>query len=89
MSNTYKNEREAVQCGYWHIFHYSPEEQKLTIDAPKPTGDYIAFVKSQRRFANLYKKNPNNADELLNQSKQDSEKLYQKLEKLAQIQPDN
>ena len=86
MSNTYKNEREAVQCGYWHIFHYSPEEQKLYLDAPKPTGDYFAFVKSQRRFANLYKKDPEHADDLLNKSKQDSEKLYEKLEKLAQVE---
>lgn len=84
MSNTYKTEREAVQCGYWHIFHYMPSEQKLYLDSPAPTGDFIAFVKSQRRFANLYKKNPAEADALIEQSKKDNEQLYQKLKKLAE-----
>ena len=84
MSNTYKNEKDAVLCGYWHLFHYLPSEQKLYIDSNEPTGDYVAFVKSQRRFANLYKKNPELADDLIEQSKQDNIKLYQRLKKLAQ-----
>ena len=84
MSNTYKNERDAVLCGYWHLFHFSPSEQKLYLDSAKPTGDYIEFVKSQRRFANIYKKNPTEAEQLLRKSKEDSELLYKKLEKLAQ-----
>lgn len=84
MSNTYKNERDAVLCGYWHLFHYSPADKKLYLDSAKPSGDYFEFVKSQRRFANLYKKNPTQADALLEKSKADSELLYSKLEKLAQ-----
>lgn len=84
MSNTYKNERDAVQCGYWHLFHFLPNEQKLYLDSQAPTGDYVAFVKSQRRFANLYKKNPTEADALIEQSRLDNEKLYQKLKKLSE-----
>ena len=84
MSNTYKNEKDAVLCGYWHLFHYLPTEQKLYLDSAEPTGDFVAFVKSQRRFANLYKKDPQLADSLIEQSKQDNIKLYQKLKKLAQ-----
>ena len=84
MSNTNLIERQAVQSGYWHIFHYSPSEKKLYVDCGEPTMDYIEFAKTQRRFANLYKKAPDVADELLQQAKSDNEMLYKKLKKIAE-----
>ncbi len=76
--------REAVQSGYWHLFRYNPTTQKLILDSPEPTLDYIEFAKKQRRFANLYKKNPTQADALLQKAKQDSLNLREKLKKLAE-----
>ncbi len=76
--------REAVQSGYWHLFRYNPITQKLILDSPEPTLDYIEFAKKQRRFANLYKKDPVRAEELLQKSKQDSLNLREKLKKLSQ-----
>ena len=76
--------REAVQCGYWNLFRYNPTTHKLTLDSPRPTGDFIEFAKKERRFANLYKKNPEHATELLEKAKADSELLRNKLEKLAE-----
>ena len=75
--------REAVQSGYWHLFRYNPTTGKLSLDSGEPILDYIEFAKKQRRFANLYKKNPELADELLEKSKQDSLLLRKKLQKLA------
>ena len=75
--------REAVNCGYWNLFRYNPTTRKLSLDSPKPMADYIEFAKKERRFANLFKKDPNRAMELLEQSKQDAEWLRAKLEKLA------
>ena len=83
MSNGMQVMREAVQCGYWHLFRYSPVTHKLILDSPKPTGDFIEFLKKERRFANLFKKNPAHAQELLEKAKQDSDLLYSKLTKLA------
>ena len=83
MSQSMKVMREAVQCGYWHLFRYNPETKKLILDSPKPTGDYIEFVKKERRFANLYKANPDEAQKMLEKSKSDSEILYNKLVKLS------
>jgi len=75
--------REAVQSGYWHLFRYNPNTQKLILDSPEPTMDYVEFAKKQRRFANLYKKNPEHAEQLLQKAKQDSLNLREKLKKLA------
>ncbi len=76
--------REAVNCGYWHLFRYSPITRKLILDSPKPMGDFIEFAKKERRFANLFKKNPEHANALLEKAKEDSELLRAKLEKLAE-----
>ncbi len=75
--------REAVQSGFWHLFRYNPTTQKLSLDSGEPTLDYIDFAKKQRRFANLYKKNPEVAKKLLEKAKQDSLSLRKKLQKLA------
>lgn len=78
--------REAVQSGYWHLFRYNPDTRKLILDSGEPTLDYIEFAKKQRRFANLYKKNPEHADALLEKAKEDSLALREKLKKLAENQ---
>ena len=83
MSQGMKTMREAVQSGYWHLFRYHPLTKKLTLDSPEPTADFIEFAKKERRFSNLFKKNPEQAQELLEKAKQDSELLYNKLKKLA------
>ncbi len=76
--------REAVQSGYWNLFRYNPTTKKLVLDSGEPTMDYIEFAKKERRFANLYKKNPEHAQALLEKAKQDSELLREKLKKLAE-----
>ena len=83
MSNTTLIERQAVQSGYWHLFHYNPSTQKLHLDSGEPTMDYVEFAKTQRRFANLFKTSPDNANELLNLAKEQNDQLYQKLKKLS------
>lgn len=86
MSQGMKTMREAVQAGYWHLFRYSPVTHKLILDSPKPTEDFIEFAKKERRFANLFKKNPERAQSLLEQAKRDSELVRKKLEALAEQQ---
>ena len=83
MSNTTLIQRQAVQSGYWHLFHYNPSTKQLSLDSGEPTMDYIDFAKTQRRFANLFKKDPELATQLLEKSKQDNIDLYNKLKKLA------
>ena len=72
--------KKAVNSGYWHLFRYNPETQKLTIDSPQEIKeDYIAFVQGERRYKSLMQKMPEHAKELLEKAKQDSDELLKKL----------
>ena len=85
MSNSMGEMKKAVQSGYWHLFRYSPEEQELKIDSPAPTTKYIDFVSGERRYASLLQKNPNEENKLIEQAKEDSDLVLQKLMTLASM----
>jgi len=89
MSKGNEEMKKAVACGYWNLFRYNPELVKngkpaLILDSPVISGDYKEFVKAERRYANLFKTNPTEAEALLEQAKLDSESLLAKLKKLSQ-----
>jgi len=68
MSSTQAHEKDAVTCGYWHLYRFNPmlkEEGKnpFTLDSKEPTGDFMAFLKSEVRYNSLYKKYPAEAVE--------------------------
>ena len=85
MSKSMEEMKKAVNSGYWHLFRYNPETQKLTLDSPKnPTGDYMEFVQGERRYKKKKKKMPEHAQELLEKAKKDNDLLLQKLILLSQ-----
>ena len=73
MSNSNLQTKLCVECGYWNLYRYNPNNQKpLTLDNGEPTKDYVEFLKTQTRFSNLAKSNPTLADEMIEQSKQNA-----------------
>ena len=73
MSNSNLQTKLCVECGYWSLYRYNPSNKKpLTLDSNEPTKDYVEFLKSQTRYLNLLKVNPQKADEYFKQSKQDA-----------------
>ncbi len=80
MSKGMEEMKKAVNSGYWHLFRYNPETQKLTIDSPlEIKDDYIEFTQGERRYKSLMQKMPEHAQELLEKAKDDSNKLLEKL----------
>ncbi len=80
MSKSMEEMKKAVNAGYWHLFRYSPETQKLTLDSPQEIKeDYFEFVKGERRYKSLMQKMPEHAQELLEKAKEDNDKLLEKL----------
>ncbi|MCI1244701.1 MAG: pyruvate:ferredoxin (flavodoxin) oxidoreductase [Bacilli bacterium] len=71
LTNSVKEEKDAVSCGYFTTFRYDPrrvEEGKpgLQLDCPEPNFDGIRdFVMHETRFSQLPIVNPEHADELL------------------------
>jgi len=76
MGLSQKEEKLAVECGYWHLYRYNPalEEQgknPFTLDSKEPDwSKFQDFLKGEVRFASLYKLFPENAAELLEKTEE-------------------
>ncbi len=76
MGLSQKEEKLAVDCGYWHLYRYNPllEEQgknPFSLDSKEPDwSKFQDFLKGEVRFASLYKLFPEQADELLQKTEE-------------------
>ena len=82
MSNTQAEMKRAVECGYWHLYRFDPrleEEGKnpFQMDSTAPTGNYLDFLRSERRFASMEAKFPEEAEKLFAGAEHDAEKRYE------------
>jgi len=69
LSKTQEYEKNAVVSGYWQLYRYNPTKpdgEKLTIDPPFISKDYVEFTENQSRYFVLKNKNPERAKALLN-----------------------
>ena len=77
MINSIKEEKLAVECGYTSLMRYNPKEEKLYLDSKEPDfTKYFEFLKNERRYKTLMEKDPNLADELLNNQISIAKKRY-------------
>lgn len=89
MGSTQVHEKDAVECGYWHLYRFNPalkEEGKnpFTLDSKEPTGDFLAFLGSEVRYNSLYKKYPaEKVDALFQKNHQDSLERYASYKRMA------
>ena len=74
----------ATKCGYYPIFRYNPETQKLVLDSKNPDFEqYEEFLNLQNRYRILKTINPDEADQMLEDNKKEAMKKYQFYEKLS------
>jgi pyruvate-ferredoxin/flavodoxin oxidoreductase len=89
MGSTQAHEKDAVECGYWHLYRFNPalkEEGKnpFALDSKEPTGDFMAFLGSEVRYNSLYKKYPaEKVDALFQKNYQDSMERYASYKRMA------
>ena len=89
LTNSMKQERMAVECGYFPIFRYDPRkveagEPGLTIDMKEPDyGKFRDFVMTETRFSQLPIVNPAHAEELLSKSEQYAKDRYERIKKFG------
>ena len=78
--------KRAVEAGFWTLYRYNPlnREHPLTIDSPKPTGDYKAFLRGESRFAALEMRFPEIAKELFAEAEADVQTRYEEFLKLEE-----
>ncbi len=76
MGLSQKEEKLAVDCGYWHLYHYNPAleaegKNPFSLDSKEPDwSKFQDFLKGEVRFASLYKLFPDQAEELLQKTEE-------------------
>ena len=76
MGLSQKEEKLAVDCGYWHLYRYNPMleaegKNPFTLDSKEPDWTkFQDFLKGEVRFASLYKLFPDRAQELLERTEE-------------------
>ncbi|MDO4368791.1 MAG: pyruvate:ferredoxin (flavodoxin) oxidoreductase [Bacteroidales bacterium] len=70
MGHSQKEEKNAVECGYWHLYRFNPDleaegKNPFTLDSKEPDwSKFQDFLKGEVRYASLSKTFPNEAAEL-------------------------
>ena len=83
LANPMKQMKEAVKCGYWHLWRYNPDlkaegKNPFILDSKAPDSEaFRAFINTETRYTSLAKLFPEKAEELFEQAKQDSIARYQ------------
>ena len=90
MGLSQKEEKLAVECGYWHLYRYNPllEEagkNPFSLDSKEPDWTkFQDFLKGEVRFSSLAKLYPQTAGELLAKTEEFAKIRYNTYKKLAE-----
>ena len=89
MGLSQKEEKLAVECGYWHLYRFNPAlaekgENPFKLDSKEPDwSKFQDFLKGEVRFASLYKLFPDRAEELLQKTEEFAKIRLETYKKLA------
>jgi pyruvate-ferredoxin/flavodoxin oxidoreductase len=91
MGSSMKEEKKAVDSGYWHLYKYNPmlkEEGKnpFTLDSKEPSAPYKDFIEGEIRYASLKTIFPERADKLFTEAEKNAKERYENYKRLADMQ---
>ena len=90
MGRSQHEEKLAVECGYWHLYHFNPalaEEGKnpFSLDSKEPDwSKFQEFIKGEVRYSSLMKSFHDIAQELFDKTEQFAKIRYESYKRLAQ-----
>ena len=91
MARTQTVGKDAVACGYWHLWRYNPEleakgENPFRLDSKEPDWSrFQAFLNSQVRYTSLVKAFPTEAQELFQAAQDNAKWRYDNYVRLAKM----
>ncbi|MGI6334795.1 MAG: pyruvate:ferredoxin (flavodoxin) oxidoreductase [Saccharofermentanales bacterium] len=83
MTISQRQEKAAVECGYWHLYRYNPAlklegKNPFVLDSKEPTGDFKTFLRSEVRYSSLSQKyDAEQVDAIYSQAWEDARERYQ------------
>ncbi|AFS79037.1 pyruvate:ferredoxin oxidoreductase Por [Gottschalkia acidurici 9a] len=88
MGRTQANTKQAVDCGYWHLYRFNPElkeagKNPFILDSKEPKDSFQDFIRGQVRYTSLAKANPEMAEELFAETEKQAKEKYELYKSLA------
>ncbi|NMB07957.1 MAG: pyruvate:ferredoxin (flavodoxin) oxidoreductase [Tissierellia bacterium] len=89
MGTSIKQEKKAVDTGYWHLYRFDPRlkdegKNPFVLDSKEPTEPFMDFLESEVRYTSLKRFFPEEAEELFKAAEQDAKEKYEKYKKMAE-----
>ncbi len=90
MGHSQKEEKLAVDCGYWHLWRFNPAEEDagengFHLDSKEPNwADFQNFIMGEVRYNSLLKTFPEEAKELFAKTEQFAKLRYEGYKRLAE-----
>ncbi|MDD2425797.1 MAG: pyruvate:ferredoxin (flavodoxin) oxidoreductase [Bacteroidales bacterium] len=91
MGASQREEKLAVECGYWHLYRYNPMleaegKNPFTLDSKEPDwSKFQDFLKSEVRYSSLIKTFPQEATELFKVTEENAKWRYNSYKRLAGV----
>jgi pyruvate-ferredoxin/flavodoxin oxidoreductase len=82
MTRTQSVGKAAVECGYWHLWHYNPMleaegKNPFVLDSKEPDwSKFQAFLNKEVRYTSLLKAFPAEAEELFKAAEENAKYRY-------------
>lgn len=91
MGTSQKEEKKAVESGYWHLYRYNPtlsEQGKnpFVMDSKEPTQSFREFINGEIRYTSLATVFPDIAEELFTTAEKHAKEKYQTYRRHADMQ---
>lgn len=89
MSMAQKQEKKAVETGYWMLYRYNPlnkaqGKNPLTLDSKEPTASVLDFIESEKRYTSINKVFPERVSEFRKEAEIWIKERYEHYKKLSQ-----
>ena len=91
MGRTQNEEKLAVECGYWHLWHFNPAEEDegkngFHLDSKEPDwSKFRDFIMGEVRYNSLTKTFPQEAEELFAATERNAKLRYEGYKKLSEM----
>ncbi|MPM06394.1 Pyruvate synthase [bioreactor metagenome] len=90
MANCQVEMKRAVECGYWNLFRFNPQNKAegknpFTLDSKAPAGGYREFLMNEARYASLTQSFPERAEKLFTESEENAKARYEHLQKIVEL----
>ncbi len=91
MGKTQRETKNAVECGYWHLWRYNPllaaeGKNPFILDSPEPDwSKFQDFIMGEVRYNSLKKMFPAEADELFKTAQENAMLRYNQYKRLSEM----